>query len=189
MPLHVSVPFLRPSSGGSWTVLCQVTKLRSVDRVVWFAAANRTTLKRTCINRSHLSNLTKYCPQAPEVGLKNGAETCRSKFLSVLIWILVLFKVYIVCAWVGVLKKHSHVIDVSESSYGFANFDTEIFPFLGIYNWRCKTEYAPVSLVGFIVGYTPPIELKQEKSLCPHTWYQEDVYVWLICLSTIDNIN
>ena len=31
MPLHVSVPFLRPSSGGSWTVLCQVTKLRSVD--------------------------------------------------------------------------------------------------------------------------------------------------------------
>jgi len=31
LPLHVSVPFLRPSSGGSWTVLCQVTKLRSVD--------------------------------------------------------------------------------------------------------------------------------------------------------------
>jgi len=31
VPLHVSVPFLRPSSGGPWTVLCQVTKLRSVD--------------------------------------------------------------------------------------------------------------------------------------------------------------
>jgi hypothetical protein len=30
LPLHVSVPFLRPSSGGSWTVLRQVTKMRSV---------------------------------------------------------------------------------------------------------------------------------------------------------------
>jgi len=28
LPLYVSVPFLRPSSGGPWTVLCQVTKLR-----------------------------------------------------------------------------------------------------------------------------------------------------------------
>jgi len=29
-------------------------------------------------------------------------------------------------------------------SYGFANVDTETFPFLGIYNWKCKTEYATV---------------------------------------------
>jgi len=31
LSLHVSVPFLRPSSGGSWTVLCKATKLRSVN--------------------------------------------------------------------------------------------------------------------------------------------------------------
>jgi hypothetical protein len=43
LPLHVSISFLRPSSGDSWTLLCQVTKLKSVDirslyRVVRFAA-------------------------------------------------------------------------------------------------------------------------------------------------------
>ena len=40
--------------------------------------------------------------EPPEDGLKNGTETCRGKFLSVLMWILVLFKAYIVCvcAWV-----------------------------------------------------------------------------------------
>jgi hypothetical protein len=32
-----------------------------------------------------------------EDGLKNETETCSGKFLSVLMWILVLFKVYIVC--------------------------------------------------------------------------------------------
>jgi hypothetical protein len=36
--------------------------------------------------------------EPPENDLnKNGTETCRGKFLSVLMWILVLFKVYIVC--------------------------------------------------------------------------------------------
>jgi hypothetical protein len=43
--------------------------------------------------------------EPPGDGLKNGTETCRGKFLSVLIWIFVLFKVYIVCACVGILKK------------------------------------------------------------------------------------
>jgi hypothetical protein len=39
-PLYVSVPFLRPSSGGSWTVLCQDTMLRSVDiRSLWNCVA------------------------------------------------------------------------------------------------------------------------------------------------------
>jgi hypothetical protein len=38
-PLHVSVAFLRPSSGGPWTVLCEVTKLRSVDiSLLWKCA-------------------------------------------------------------------------------------------------------------------------------------------------------
>jgi len=60
LPLHVSFTFLRPSSEGSWTVLCTVH-------------------------------------EPPEDGLKNGTETCRGKFLSVLMWILVLFIVYIVC--------------------------------------------------------------------------------------------
>jgi hypothetical protein len=32
-----------------------------------------------------------------EEGLKNGTETCRGKFLGVFMWLLVLFKVYIVC--------------------------------------------------------------------------------------------
>jgi hypothetical protein len=27
----------------------------------------------------------------------------------------------------------------------------------------------PVSLVGYLVGYIPPVELKQEEPLCPHT--------------------
>jgi len=31
LPLHVSVHFFRPYSGGSWTVIYAVTKLRSVD--------------------------------------------------------------------------------------------------------------------------------------------------------------
>jgi len=35
--------------------------------------------------------------QPPDNGLKYGTEICKSKFLSVLIWILVLFKVSIVC--------------------------------------------------------------------------------------------
>jgi len=43
--------------------------------------------------------------EPPEDGLKNGTETYRGKFLSVLTWILVLFKVYILCALVGILKK------------------------------------------------------------------------------------
>ena len=42
----------------------------------------------------------------PEDGLKNGTETCRCKFLCVLMWILVLFNVcvyiYIYCVCVCV---------------------------------------------------------------------------------------
>jgi hypothetical protein len=43
-----------------------------------------------------------------EDGLKNGTESCRGKFLSVFNVNLVLFKVYIVCAWVGILNKYLH---------------------------------------------------------------------------------
>jgi len=45
-------------------------------------------------------NLVKWqstVHEPPEDGLKNGTETCRGKCLSVLMWILVLFKAYIVC--------------------------------------------------------------------------------------------
>jgi hypothetical protein len=37
-------------------------------------------------------------------GLKNGTETGRGTFLSVLMWILVLFNVYIVCVCVCVYQ-------------------------------------------------------------------------------------
>ena len=54
-----------------------------------------------------------------EEGLQNGAETCRSK----LMWMLVLFKVYILRAWVGILTLRllmsyiygAHILDVSRS--------------------------------------------------------------------------
>ena len=51
LPLHVSVSFLRLSSGGSWTVLCQVTKLRSVDiRSLWNCAVfGHMSLQPVCV--------------------------------------------------------------------------------------------------------------------------------------------
>jgi hypothetical protein len=43
--------------------------------------------------------------EPPEDCLKNRTETCRGRFLSVFNVDFSVFKVYIVCAWVGILKK------------------------------------------------------------------------------------
>jgi hypothetical protein len=51
LPLHVSVQFLRASSEGSWTVLCQITKLRSVDirSLENCAVCGRMSLQSVCV--------------------------------------------------------------------------------------------------------------------------------------------
>jgi hypothetical protein len=119
-------PILRPSSGGSWTVLCQVTKLRSVDiRSLWNCAvcsimSLQSVHDKVSYSKEHPTHTETDCndirPQTaqfhneristdlnlvtwqstvqepPEDGLKNGTETCRGKFFSVLMWILVFLK-------------------------------------------------------------------------------------------------
>jgi hypothetical protein len=128
--LRVLVPFLRLSSGGSWTVLCQVTKLRSVDiRSLWNCAVCGRMLFKTTFRGLVDSTLSSYQVEIcwctfvtelcgmrlygirqqtaqfynqsistdlslvtwqstvhgpPEGGLENGTESCRGKFLSVL---------------------------------------------------------------------------------------------------------
>jgi hypothetical protein len=83
LPLNVSVSFLRPSSGGSRTVFCQVVKLRSVDMpLLWnCVVCARMSLQSVCV-----------C-------------VWFSLLNETLSWSLGDFKVYIVCARVGILKK------------------------------------------------------------------------------------
>jgi len=138
LPLHVSVLLSRSSSGGSWTVFCQVPKLRSIDILslqnLRFAAVchystsvhvsgvpywvkpchgvhsvrnTRHTYTQTDCNDIGPQTAQFYSEristdlklgtwqstvhELPEDGPKSGTETCKGRFLGVLVWILVLF--------------------------------------------------------------------------------------------------
>jgi len=66
-PLHVSVLFIRPSSGGPYAVLCAVTIMSSAD------------LRSSAEDRIVTAQSTVYGP--PEDGKMKGTETCSGLFV------------------------------------------------------------------------------------------------------------